>query len=147
MSTTHQPYFGQLLYFIQENNGPGMRIYTFLQSWWFSIFPLLHIWEINKSSSPKETFEAQARVLRAKAVEPWEHLVVCSSSRASCPLAGEIRAWLQPLLQSWRNTVWKHRHLEYWNLLQSMEKKDKRWAVIQACKRSYLLNLMEGKGL
>jgi len=26
-----------------------------------------------------------------------------------------------------------------------MEKKDKRWAVIQACKRPCLLNLMEGK--
>lgn len=28
-----------------------------------------------------------------------------------------------------------------------MEKKDKRWAVSQACKRPYLLKLMEGKGL
>lgn len=27
-----------------------------------------------------------------------------------------------------------------------MEKKDKRWAVSQACKRPYLLKLMEGKG-
>lgn len=106
------------LYFIEENNCPGMKIYTFLQNWWSSIFPLLHIWEI--STSPKETFEAQAR---AKPVEPWEHLGVCSSSRSLLlpPRGDQSLATTAPELK--KPSLVRDEVLQT-PLLQSMEKKE-----------------------